>query len=127
MGDAIERAHRAIGQLRDESQFQGWFDRIVVNACRDRLRRRRVVRIVAMDAAEGRSDQADPFAAVLERDVALQALRVLPPDERAIVILRFWADLQVDEIARRVDAPAGTVKSRLHRALGRLREVLEHP
>jgi RNA polymerase sigma-70 factor, ECF subfamily len=125
VGDAIERAHRSIGQLRDESLFQAWFDRIVVNACRDRLRRRRIVRIVPIDAAGDRSTERDPFAAFLQRDAALRALDVLPPDERTVVILRFWADLQVDEIARRVDIPAGTVKSRLHRALGRMREILE--
>ena len=124
VGDALERAHRSIDMLRDESQFQAWFDRIVVNACRDRLRRRRVVRFVAIEAAGDRSADRDPFAAVLHADAALRAIEQLPADERAIVVLRFWADLPVDEIARRLGIPAGTVKSRLHRALGRMRAEL---
>jgi RNA polymerase sigma-70 factor, ECF subfamily len=62
---------------------------------------------------------------VINADAALRAIDVLPPDERPIVVLRFWADLPVDEIARRVGVPAGTVKSRLHRALGRMRAELE--
>ena len=127
VGDALERAHRSTGQLRDEAQFQAWFDRIVVNACRDRMRRRRLVRFVAIEAAESRHAGRDPFGVVLETDAALRALAVLPPDERVIVILRFWADLRVEDIARRVDISAGTVKSRLHRALGHMREVLDRP
>ena len=66
---------------------------------------------------------SDPFAAVIESDAAVRAIGVLPADERAIVVMRYWADLQVDEIARRLGIPAGTVKSRLHRALGRMREA----
>ena len=46
------------------------------------------------------------------------------PDERIVVVLRFWADLPLDEIAERVGSPLGTVKSRLHRALDRLRDDL---
>jgi RNA polymerase sigma-70 factor (ECF subfamily) len=122
VGDAIERFHRSMGQLRDRTQAQAWFDRIVVNACRDLLRRRRVVRFIAIEAAEGRASERDPFAVVLDADAAGRALRILPPDERAIVILRYWADLPIDAIGRRVGIPAGTVKSRLHRALARMRE-----
>jgi RNA polymerase sigma-70 factor (ECF subfamily) len=122
VGDALERAHRSINQLRDEAQFQAWFDRIVVNACRDRLRRRRLVRFVPIDAAGERSSPRDPFVAVLEADAALRAIDILSPDERAIVVLRYWADLPVEEIGRRLGVPGGTVKSRLHRALARMRE-----
>ena len=123
VGDALERAHRSIGQLRDEAQFQAWFDRIVVNACRDRLRRRRLVRFIPIDEAGERTTPHDPFAAVIESDAALRAIGVLPADERAIVVMRYWADLQVEEIGRRLGIPAGTVKSRLHRALARMREA----
>jgi RNA polymerase sigma factor (sigma-70 family) len=125
VGDALERAHRSIGQLRDETQFQAWFDRIVVNACRDRLRRRRIVRFVAIEDAGDRTAERDPFAAVIQADAALRAMRVLSPEERAIVALRFWADLPIEAIASRLGIPAGTVKSRLHRALARMRAELE--
>jgi RNA polymerase sigma-70 factor (ECF subfamily) len=49
---------------------------------------------------------------------------VLDPDERIVVVLRFWLDLTVEAIAERTGTPGGTVKSRLHKALGRLRTAL---
>jgi RNA polymerase sigma-70 factor (ECF subfamily) len=76
---------------------------------------------VPIDGAGERILPSDPFAAVIESDAALRAINVLPADERAIVVLRFWADLQVEDIGRRLGIPAGTVKSRLHRALARMR------
>ncbi|HVM39669.1 MAG TPA: sigma-70 family RNA polymerase sigma factor [Acidimicrobiia bacterium] len=62
-------------------------------------------------------------------DVALahavaQALARLDPDLRAVVVLRFYADLPVATIAAHLGIPAGTVKSRLHRAVGELRSAL---
>jgi RNA polymerase sigma-70 factor (ECF subfamily) len=67
----------------------------------------------------------DPFQAFLDRDVLLRGLARLSADERAVVVLRFWADLPLDEIADRLDWPLGSVKSRLHRAMGRLREHVD--
>ena len=56
-----------------------------------------------------------------------RAFAALNADQRAVVVLRYWADLTVDQIAERVGAPSGTVKSRLHHALERLREALQPP
>ena len=66
----------------------------------------------------------DPFQTFLERDALLAGLTRLTPDERIVVVLRYWADLPLEAIADRLDWPLGTVKSRLHRALDRLRGVL---
>jgi RNA polymerase sigma factor (sigma-70 family) len=67
----------------------------------------------------------DPFQAFIERDALLAGLVRLTPDERIVVVLRFWADLPLEAIAQRLEWPLGTVKSRLHRALERLRGALE--
>lgn len=104
-------------------KFGAWFDRILVNGCRDRLRRRNVVRFIPMDAGID-SVGGDPFQTFLERDSLLAGLARLTPDERIVVVLRFWADLPLDAIADRLGWPLGTVKSRLHRALQRLRDTL---
>ena len=53
------------------------------------------------------------------------ALRRLSPEHRQVVVLRYFADMTVPEVALSVGVREGTVKSRLHRALGRLREELE--
>jgi RNA polymerase sigma factor (sigma-70 family) len=126
VGDALERAWRDIDRLRDPDRFQGWFDRIVVNACRDHLRRRRRIRFVPLI---GQPSQlaSDGFAAILEGDAMTRALDVLAPDERVVVVLHFWTDLTLEAVAERLDWRLGTVKSRLHRALVRMREAATAP
>ena len=74
--EALATAWGSFGSLRDEGRFGAWFDRILVNGCRDRLRRRKIVRFVPMEGAP-ELEAADPFAAVLERDMVLRHLAVL--------------------------------------------------
>ena len=121
--DALAIAWQSFDRLREPERFGAWLDRIVVNGCRDRLRRRGIVRFVPIEAG-GDPPARDPFQALLDRDAVLAGLAGLTDEERAIVVLRFWADLSIDDIAYRLDCPPGTVKSRLHRAVGRLRESL---
>ncbi len=121
--DALIIAWRSFDSLHDPARFDAWFDRILVNGCRDRLRRRKVVRFIPMGVGIDPAG-ADPFKAFIERDALLTGLSRLTPDERIVVTLRFWADLRLESIAERLDWPLGTVKSRLHRALERLRETL---
>ena len=112
-------------RLRDVDGFSAWFDRILVNGCRDRLRRRRddTVRRARPDDRSCR--RTDPFRALAEHDALMAGLRVLDPDERVAVVLHYWADLSVQDIADRTGSPIGTVKSRLHRARGVLRRHLD--
>ena len=117
--DAVCTALRGLGGLRDPERLDAWFGRILINASRDRLRRRRV-RPLAVDLPEG-MEARDRTADVGLVDALERALRDLSPDHRTAVLLRFWGELTVDEIANRTGAPPGTVKSRLHHALARLR------
>ncbi len=120
--DSVMTAWRQWRQLRDYTRFDAWFGRIVVNRCRDRLRRAERTRNVdlspSLAAGSGDFERADrrmDMAAAFER---------LNADQRIAVVLRYWADLTVDDIGKRLGIPPGTVKSRLHHALGRLREEL---
>ncbi len=126
VADAALTAWRARTSLRDTDRFDAWFDRILLNGCRDRLRVRRRRRVTSIDVAElaERADSGDFRQAVDGRDAVARAFRTLEPDEQMVVALRFWADLSIDAIADRIGVPAGTVKSRLNRALGRLRTAL---
>ena len=134
LGDAIEAedaandaalaAWRRLGDLREPERFEAWFGRILVNACRDRLRARRRLPITVEASRIGpqRLDRsADPAEAFGRRDVLQTAIRSLSPEHREVVVLRYYADLTVEQIAERTGARAGTVKSRLHHALRRLR------
>jgi RNA polymerase sigma-70 factor (ECF subfamily) len=125
--DALMRAWRAADTLRDPAGFEAWFDRILVNVCRDRLRRRGKVRLIAIDDAGPMPSQRDPFRTVLERDEVLRALDGLDDDLRIVLLLHYWADLTLDAVAARVGWPVGTVKSRLHRGLARMREQMGEP
>ncbi|HLO36682.1 MAG TPA: sigma-70 family RNA polymerase sigma factor, partial [Candidatus Deferrimicrobium sp.] len=64
---------------------------------------------------------------VYARDAMSRAFESLEPDERIVLVLRFWHDLTVEAIAERVGIPAGTAKSRLHHATARLRAALTVP
>jgi RNA polymerase sigma-70 factor (sigma-E family) len=121
--DAFTSAWRQRSSLRDVDRFDAWFGRILINSCRDRLRRRARTRSAIGEGPEATSP--DHSHSMLERDELYSAVAGLDPDQRIVVMLRFWKDLTVDEIADRLDVPAGTVKSRLHRSMTRLRVVLE--
>jgi RNA polymerase sigma-70 factor (ECF subfamily) len=113
--------------LRDPAGFQAWFDRILVNICRDRLRRSRIVRRIAVVDEPIRNQASDPYDQLIREHDLLAAMDVLDVDLRTVVVLRFWADLKVDDIAERLGWPSGTVKSRLHRAIDTMRDALADP
>ena len=121
--DAFERAWRKWPTLRDPARFEPWFDRILVNTCRDRMRsgRRHVVDISVQVVASA----TDPFAQSHDRDVLANAIAALPAEHRIVVALRYYRDLPVEEIASRLEIPAGTVHSRLHYALKRLHASID--
>lgn len=126
--DALERAWRSRASLRDPDRFDAWFTRILVNSCRDRMRKRRSApRPISLDSAATRGTHAlelpatDPFGSDAQRDALRRALEHLVPDQRIVIALRFYLDLEIDEIARRMGTQPGTVKSRLHRGLRELR------
>jgi len=123
--DALVRAWQAAGSLRDPAGFQAWFDRILVNICRDRLRRRRRITFIPIDPEVTQADRRDPFRTVLDRDQVVRAMAHLNTDERVVLVLHYWADLTLDAVAERLGWPVGTVKSRLHHGLREIRRVLD--
>ena len=128
--DATVSAWQRFGDLRDHDRFGAWFDRILVNACRDRLRHRR--RHPVVDIA-GQVDGRAPVARTIppapspNADAVERALRALDPDHVAVVVLRYEGDLTVPAIAERLGIAEGTVKSRLHHARRRMRAAMGEP
>jgi RNA polymerase sigma-70 factor (ECF subfamily) len=121
--DAFERAWRSWSTLRDPSRFEPWFDRILVNTCRDRLRSaRRQATDISEEVAISSGDQ---FGQAHDRDLLANAIADLSPDHRVVVALRYYRDLTVDDIAVRLGVPRGTVQSRLHYALKRLHAAID--
>jgi RNA polymerase sigma-70 factor (ECF subfamily) len=111
--------------LRDSAAADGWFTRIVVNVCRDELRRRArrpVVTPIDLDTEASVRVSRGPTA---DRPELEPALGRLTPDEQALLALRFGRELTVPEIAVQLQVPEGTVKSRLHTTLQHLRAALD--
>ena len=120
--DAIATAWQQWHRLRDLDRFDAWFGRILMNRCRDRLRKAARARGIAISRSNHVNSAELETARRLDIGRAFEALNA---DQRAVVVLRYWADLTVEQIAVRVGVAAGTVKSRLHHALERLRVVLD--
>ena len=122
--DAWLQAWRKWSTLRDRSRFEAWFDRILVNICRNRLQH--AGRWQATDISEEVAIAAgDPFGQAHDRDLLGGAILTLSPDHRIVVALRYYRDLSIEEIAARLGIPAGTVQSRLHYALERLHMAID--
>jgi RNA polymerase sigma-70 factor, ECF subfamily len=123
--DAAVAAWERFGSLRDRERFDAWFDRILVNGCRDRLRRRGTARIVDLTAAPEIAGHGDVATRYAEREALRGALARLSADQRVTVVLRYYGDLSLEEIADRTGERLGTVKSRLHYGLLALRAAYD--
>ena len=121
--DAIVTAWRQFSTLRDVVHFEGWFHRILVNTCRNRLTR--AARWRTQAHSPNWPGEGDEFRHADDRDLIGAALRQLTPDHRIVVALRFYRDLSVDEIAKQLGIRPGTVHSRLHYALKRLASLID--
>ncbi|MGZ5288629.1 MAG: RNA polymerase sigma factor [Actinomycetota bacterium] len=120
--DAFITAFRKLAQFRGDAAFTTWLHRIAVNACYDELRRakRRPMLHTVTPADDDRApepgppsaDHADEIAGTLD---VTKALAAIPDDFRIALVLADVEDLPYDEIARVLEVPVGTVKSRVHR------------
>lgn len=121
--DAFLSAWRQRRSLRDPARIDAWFGRIVVNACRDRLRHRRRHPTEQLGAQE--HDAPAPTRSVEDRLAIGTAMRDLEADQVIVLVLRYYRDLSVPQIATLLGLPEGTVKSRLHHSLKALGVALE--
>ncbi|MGZ4442582.1 MAG: RNA polymerase sigma factor SigM [Nocardioidaceae bacterium] len=140
--DAMVAAFRRAASYRGDAQVTTWLHRIVVNACLDRLRRRKVRLAeplpddleeyadrgsVATSTTGGTGSAADPaeHAVARERRAAvLAALDTLPADQRAALVLVDMEGYSVEETAAILECAPGTVKSRCSRGRARLLPLL---
>ena len=128
--DAFVKAYRALGRFRHGSPFRPWLLRIVANEARNRRRsagRRQALALRAVaDAAPGDAAPS-PEAALVSaerREELMAVINRLGDDHRLVLSCRYFLDLSEDETAAALGVRRGTVKSRLARALERLRAEL---
>ena len=124
--EALVLSWKHIRALRDADAWDAWLYRLTVRACyrsaRQVGRRDHVELLVLPDASVAFED--DFSVSVVERDRLLSAVDRLPIEQRTLIVLRFYADLPLPEVAAILDIPVGTAKSRLHRCLATLRRTL---
>jgi RNA polymerase sigma-70 factor (ECF subfamily) len=122
--DGFIRAWRSLPSLRDPDRFEGWLRSLVARSCIDILRRRGrrpiEVELVSTDVPA----IEDIASALADRDLLDVILRRLPPEQRAVVVLRYYFDLEVPDIAATLQIPVGTAKSRLHRSMAVMRSAV---
>lgn len=132
---AFLQAFESIGQFDASRRFLPWFLRIVVNMSVQMAKRQ--AKIVPLDEPEADAEQAlnhllvssipNPESQMEMRQLEGQVqglLEQLSPDQRAVIVLRYYVDLTENEMADMLKVPQGTVKSRLHAARRRLRRML---
>jgi RNA polymerase sigma-70 factor (ECF subfamily) len=123
--DALVIAWRDLPGLRDPDRFDAWLYRLVVRSCvAEAVRARRHVanlHVLPLDVAAA----ADDYLSVADRDQLERGFRRLPPQQRALLVLRHYAGFEPSEIADILGIPAGTARSRLHHAHRAMRAALE--
>ncbi|SFJ10079.1 RNA polymerase sigma-70 factor, sigma-E family [Streptosporangium canum] len=117
---ALERTYRKWDRVRYDNP-EPYVRRVIVNTAISRARRRAILRIIPT--------HTPPELPVRETDVDLRhvlmdALRALPPRQRAVVVLRYWEDLGETQTAEILGCSAGTVKSQASKALTKLRSAI---
>jgi RNA polymerase sigma-70 factor (ECF subfamily) len=129
--EAFVKAYYALGRFRSGAPLRPWLLRIVANEARNRRkaagRRADLALRSAADRAEGGAAPS-PEAAVLEAEshrALAAAMSRVSEDDRLVIAYRYFLDMPEAEMAEALDVPRGTVKSRLSRALARLRKEIE--
>jgi RNA polymerase sigma factor (sigma-70 family) len=116
---------RGIHRLEDPARFRHWAYRLATNKAADWVRRQQRQRKLADDDAREVAAAPEPSAGGDSLDGLRRAFGRLSTDCRAILSLRYFQDVPLAEIARILELPEGTVKSRLHHARNQLKSELE--
>lgn len=129
-------AFKNIRRFRQDARFSTWLYRIAVNHCISRARRRPLGTHIPLDSGnEGAAppeqlrvmgNQESELLGTENRNRVRAALAFLPPDQRAVIELKFFQDLTFEDIAAILEIPLSTIKSRLYSGLDLLKVRLGH-
>ncbi|MGO0123212.1 RNA polymerase sigma factor [Desulfothermobacter acidiphilus] len=121
--EALIRCYLKIKELRDPQAFPAWFCRLLTRTCWELARKNRsgAPELPSMrELATGSDPVGEGLEMEEDRRRLRQALAKLDPRMRAVLVLRYFNELSLREMAEVLGIPEGTVKSRLHHALRRL-------
>ncbi len=133
--DAFITAFDKVNQLDDKSKFQSWLNMIVANKCRDFLRKRKPILFSDMETEDGmlpdwedECDDGKPEEIVDKQETVrliAEIIESLPEDQKLCIIMYYWNELSVSEIANSLEVSEGTVKSRLNYARIKIKAKVE--
>ncbi len=112
-------------RLRDVARFDAWCYRVVVNACYAEARRSKRAIPGPLPEDHQPTTTIDEFRVILDRDQVQRAFDRLAIEHRAVLVLRYYLDLPIEQIAAILEIPTGTVKSRIHNGLRGMRAAIE--
>ena len=123
------RAREHAGKYKSQGEFASWLKRIAINAATDFLRKeKKFIAVGLEDIEKALADErwSSPVAALLKstlKEEVRTAIQSLPDDQRLVVVMRYFGDMSLQDIAWALKCPLGTVKSRLFHALRRIRQT----
>lgn len=133
VSETIVRGYEHVGKLKEPCYFKTWLIRILLNTIADYYRKNK--NIVSMEAADiewaaetlawQEGPQKNPGNAVEEKLDLLAALEKLPEKQKSVIVLKYYDDLKISEIASALEMPEGTVKAYLHKAKEMLKDLLK--
>jgi RNA polymerase sigma-70 factor (ECF subfamily) len=124
------RVHQHAVDYIGQGEFVGWLKSIAINTAKDFLRKQKRAIVIGLEGIEETLPDDDRFnpATVLLTSVLREELRsaieTLPDDQRLVIIMRYFGDMNLQDIAWAMRCPLGTVKSRLFNGLGCIRKTL---
>ena len=124
--EALIQIWKHLPSFRFKSSMKTWLVRIVVNEVKQQFRKKQVPTVPLEQASEVENDSNEVETTLIhdeERQQLKQALEKLPPEQRESLVLRYYSELTVPEIATVMGEREGTIKSRLSRAIKRLGDI----
>jgi RNA polymerase sigma-70 factor, ECF subfamily len=128
--EAFCRVYRYAGDYTAQGSFVPWLKRIAANLAKDELRKQRKATLVSLTEIEEtlvsdkRSDPMAALASGVMREELRAAIQRLPDEQRLALVMHYFGDMSLPDIAWAMQCPVGTIKSRLFYGLRRVRETL---
>jgi len=116
--DSIQKAISSKNNLKKEQSLKSWFYRIVINTSLDFLRKQKRVVVVDEETIQSYSSGINDHYTNIDLERSLEAL---PPKYKSVIILRYFEDLKIEEVAEILQESPNTIKTRLYKALELLR------